>query len=46
MSEGRVHRKWRLAVAESMKVGIEIIDLLLEGLYASIHGSKFAAAVV
>lgn len=46
VSEGRVHGEWRLAIAKSIKVGVEIIDLLLEGLYACVHGSKFAAVLV
>ena len=41
-----MHGKWRLAIAKSMKVGVEIIDLLLEGFYACVHGSKFAVVVV
>ena len=45
VSEGRMHGKWRLAIAKSIKVSVEIVDLLLEGFYACVHGSEFAAVV-
>ena len=46
VSEGRVHGKWRLTIAKSIEVSVEIVDLLLEGFYACVHGTEFATVGV